>query len=83
MSFSYFDLKTETYKRVSSKEIIIDVLEGPTNNSASDNSITTAANNKQKVVLSNDQFAFVKTETNLTMQNTKWLASICVGVPNE
>ncbi|MEY8868061.1 BatD family protein [Meridianimaribacter flavus] len=70
VSFSYFDLKTETYKRVSSKEIIIDVLEGPTNNSASDNSITTAANNKQKVVLSNDQFAFVKTETNLTPTTT-------------
>ena len=29
VSFSYFDLKTETYKTISSKGIIIDVKNGP------------------------------------------------------
>ena len=42
VSFSYFDLKTETYKRLSSDEIVIDVMDGPLNNSG-DN--TVVANN--------------------------------------
>jgi hypothetical protein len=66
ISFSYFDLKTETYKRVSSGEIVVDVLEGPTNSSTGDNTFTSVNGSKQQVVLSNDQFAFVKTEPNLT-----------------
>ncbi|MCF7567338.1 BatD family protein [Sabulilitoribacter arenilitoris] len=64
ISFSYFDLKTESYKRLSSNEIVIDVLDGPTND---DNSNSVAINSgKQQVVLSNDQFAFIKTKTNFT-----------------
>ncbi len=66
ISFSYFDLKTETYKRLSSDEIIIDVLDGPSNNSNSDTSEANSNNAKQRVVLNNDQFAFIKTKTNLT-----------------
>ena len=66
ISFSYFDLKTESYKRVSSGEIVIDVLEGPTNSSTGDNNITSVNGTKQKVVLSNNQFAFVKTDPELT-----------------
>lgn len=65
ISFSYFDLKTETYKTVSSGEIIINVLEGPVNTTNSDNNIATTNNSKQQVVLNSDQFAFVKTETDL------------------
>lgn len=61
ISFSYFDLKTESYKRLSSNEIVIDVLDGPLNNNSNSN---TANNNKQPVVLNNDQFAFIKTKTN-------------------
>lgn len=66
ISFSYFDLKTETYKRLSSDEIIIDVQNGPSNNTstASENGIVSS--NKQAVVLNNDQFAFIKTKTNFT-----------------
>lgn len=64
ISFSYFDLKTETYKRLSSDEKVIDVLEGPLNNS-SENSVT-SNNVKQPVVLNKDQFAFIKTKTNFT-----------------
>ena len=67
ISFSYFDLKTETYKRVSSGEIVIDVLEGPTNASTGDNTIVSAeGSGKKKVVLNNSQFAFVKTDPDLT-----------------
>ena len=63
ISFSYFDLKTETYKRIESKEVVIDVLDGPTSASSSN---TIANNTKQPVVLSSDQFAFIKTKSNFT-----------------
>lgn len=66
VSFSYFDLKTESYKTVSSGDIIIDVLEGPTNNSNSDNSLSSSGTGKQSVVMNDNQFAFVKTKPNLT-----------------
>ncbi|MDU8884789.1 BatD family protein [Yeosuana sp. MJ-SS3] len=65
ISFSYFDLKTESYKRLTSDEIVIDVFEGPINNAVQDNSLASSNNGKQRVVLSNDQFAFIKTNANL------------------
>ena len=61
VSFSYFDLKTETYKSLSSDEIVIDVLAGPLNNSGDNTGI--ANNGKQPVTLNNHQFAFIKTKT--------------------
>lgn len=64
ISFSYFDLNTEGYKRISSDETVINVLEGPVYG-ASDNNITSANAQKQNVILNNDQFAFIKTETEL------------------
>ncbi|WP_298493016.1 BatD family protein [uncultured Algibacter sp.] len=63
ISFSYFDLKTESYKRLSSDEIVINVLNGPSNNTSSTES-NVNSNNKQAVVLSSDQFSFIKTKTN-------------------
>ena len=70
ISFSYFDLKTESYKRISSDEIVIDVLEGPTAaiNNADNES---ALNNKQTVRSNTNTFAFIKTSsswTNITSQ---------------
>ena len=64
VSFSYFDLRTETYKRISSSEIIIDVLEGPM---ASANSATApvTSGTKQTVKPNTTTFAFIKTETSL------------------
>ncbi|UKM65710.1 BatD family protein [Flavobacteriaceae bacterium GSB9] len=62
ISFSYFDLKTESYKRLTSDEIVINVLSGPANNESNAN-VTAAGNNKQAVVLNSDQFAFIKTKT--------------------
>lgn len=65
ISFSYFDLKTESYKQISSGEIVINVLEGPTNTTASDNNIANVNHGKQPVVVSDQQFAFIKTDANL------------------
>ncbi len=64
ISFSYFDLKSERYKTITSGDIVIDVLEGPTNASTSDNNFVTSGNGKQRVVMSDNQFAFVKTDPN-------------------
>ena len=63
ISFSYFDLKTESYKRLSSDEIIINVLNGPSNSSSSTENNVISSGNKQAVVLNSDQFAFIKTKT--------------------
>lgn len=61
MAFSYFDLKTKSYKTKYSNEIIVDVLDGPVNTetqpTVTENTI------KQPVLAANDQFAFIKTKT--------------------
>ncbi|MDY2586063.1 BatD family protein [Winogradskyella aquimaris] len=63
ISFSYFDLKTESYKRITSDEIIIDVVEGPTAaENRSDN--TSIANTKQTIKPNSNTFAFIKTSSN-------------------
>jgi hypothetical protein len=63
ISFSYFDLKTESYKRITSDEIIIDVVEGPTAaENSSDN--TSVANTKQAIKPNSNTFAFIKTSSN-------------------
>ncbi|AXP80785.1 hypothetical protein CJ739_1699 [Mariniflexile rhizosphaerae] len=68
ISFSYFDLKTESYKRLTSDEIVLDVLSGPLNN-ANSNNAAVANNGKQPVLLNKDQFAFIKTSTNFVSVN--------------
>jgi len=70
VSFSYFDLKTETYKRLSSDEIVIDVLAGPLNNSGDNTGV--ANNGKQPVTLGNHQFAFIKTKTEFTSVDSNY-----------
>ncbi|WP_189361873.1 BatD family protein [Algibacter mikhailovii] len=72
ISFSYFDLKTESYKRLSSEEIVINVLNGPSSNSASNDTSISVGNNKQAVVLNSDQFAFIKTSTNFSEINQSY-----------
>lgn len=69
ISFSYFDLKTESYKRITSDEIVINVLDGPTatNNSNNDS----AANNKQTVRPNTNAFAFIKTSSNWSSIKSK------------
>ena len=60
LTFSYFDPKTETYKTLSSEEVIIDVENGPV--TASTNNETSE---KQQVVLDKDQFKYIKLDTDL------------------
>ncbi|QFZ54205.1 protein BatD [Oceanihabitans sp. IOP_32] len=70
ISFSYFDLRTETYKRISSDNLIIDVLEGPVSSVSSTNNNANVGTGKQRVVLNNDQFAFIKTKTKFSPTKT-------------
>lgn len=69
IKFSYFDLKTESYKTISSGSLMINVQDGPTNITSSDNNLIAAEDGKQKVTMDNDQFAFVKSEPNLRAIN--------------
>jgi hypothetical protein len=62
ISFSYFDPNSESYKRITSDEVIIDVIEGPT--AASSNAENAAVDNKQSVNPSSHTFAFIKTSSN-------------------
>jgi len=63
ISFSYFDLKTESYRRITSDELVVDVLEGPTATvNGKDNTESTTA--KQPVRPNTNTFAFIKTKPN-------------------
>ncbi len=66
ISFSYFDLKTEQYKTITSNEMVIDVLDDPMNPVASN---ANPANIKQAVVANTEAFAYIKSETNLLPKN--------------
>lgn len=70
ISFSYFDLKTESYKRITSDEIIIDVVEGPTA-SANDSESNKSDNSKQVVKPNTNTFAFIKTKSNWESMSSK------------
>ena len=62
ISFSYFDPNTERYTRLTSEDIVIDVINGPTDSAPANNASNTA---KQPVVANNNQFQYIKTETDL------------------
>jgi hypothetical protein len=73
MQFSYFDLGSGTYKTISSPEIMINVLDGP---SANDQVATTTSGNSKNIVSSSEQFKFIKLKSNLrTMNNNDFLGS--------
>ncbi|WP_037318073.1 BatD family protein [Salegentibacter sp. Hel_I_6] len=59
LTFSYFDPETQTYKSLSSQEILIDVEEGPVSSGSG-----IAENSKQVLNLPSDQFRFIKTKSN-------------------
>ncbi|SHI92705.1 BatD family protein [Aquimarina spongiae] len=64
ISFSYFDLKTESYKRITSDEIIINVKTGPDGGDVV--STTEATNSGKKLVTqTGTQFRFLKLDANL------------------
>ncbi len=64
ISFSYFDLKTETYKRISSSEIVINVKNGPDNNGSTTTSQSNGTN-KKLVTQTGSQFRFLKSNASL------------------
>ncbi|PIF00711.1 MAG: BatD protein [Maribacter sp.] len=70
ISFSYFDPNTASYHTVDSKEILINVLEGPTNSQGTAN--TNPANTKHSVVTTGNQFNFIKLNPNLTAKETSY-----------
>ncbi len=63
LRFSYFDLGSKTYKTITSKEINIEVLDGPT--AANNNQVASNFSNKTRVV-ANATFGFIKLKTKLT-----------------
>lgn len=66
IAFSYFDLKTNSYKTLFSKEIPITVEGGPI---ATTQNLTTPNAYKQPVVLTGDSFKFIKLKPNLAAVN--------------
>lgn len=66
MSFSYFDLGTNSYKRIASPEIMIDVMDGPTASQGDVASTNTVSKNK---ISATEQFKFIKSKTNLQSIN--------------
>ncbi len=64
VSFSYFDLETETYKRITSDEIIINVKTGPDGGSVIPSS-ESGTTGKKLVTQVGAQFRFLKLKANL------------------
>ncbi|QAA82322.1 protein BatD [Aequorivita sp. H23M31] len=62
LSFSFFDPKSEKYRTITSKEFTIDVENGPLTANTNQNS---AKDHKQAVVLSQDNFKYIKLDANL------------------
>jgi hypothetical protein len=62
MTFTYFDLGSQSYKTITSPEIMINVLEGP---NSGDSSVATTSDTKKAGVLSSAQFKFIKLKTDL------------------
>jgi len=65
VSFSYFDPRTETYKTLTSEEILLNVENGPINNSAPVTSTTSEGNTKQAVASAPSQFKYIQLDANL------------------
>jgi hypothetical protein len=68
MQFSYFDLSSGTYKTLHSKEIMVDVLDGPT--PADTTAVATTGGTKNKIA-STEQFKFIKLKSNLLAMHQK------------
>lgn len=68
ISFSYFDPKEKAYKTLSSEEITINVMEGPTDNAQ----LSSGPAGKQKIaVQTGRQFHFIKTQTSLFSKSSQ------------
>ncbi len=70
ISFSYFDLKTESYKRITTDEIVINVKTGPEGETIVTPS-GSSTGNKKLVTQTGKQFRFLKLNANLSSINKK------------
>lgn len=61
ITFSFFDPKTEKYRTITSKEFTIEVENGPISSATASNS----NDSKKQVVLSKDNFKYIKLDANL------------------
>jgi len=66
MQFSYFDLGSGTYKTITSQEIMINVMDGP---SANDQVANTTPTNTKNYISNNEQFKYIKLKTDLASMN--------------
>jgi hypothetical protein len=64
LQFSYFDLGTGKYKTITSPEIVVDVLDGPSSSAATNEPIASAQSAKNTLSAA-DQFKYVKLKTSL------------------
>lgn len=73
MNFSYFDLNTNSYKTLTSQEIMIDMIDGPVSNEPQTEDMETLAKSD---VETKSQFRFIELKTNLqSIQNQDFLFS--------
>lgn len=70
ISFSYFNPKTEKYNTLTSEEILINVLDGPSASGII--SAPSISNNKQAVVSTGMQFNFIKLKPELTTISSQY-----------
>ncbi|WP_338408412.1 BatD family protein [uncultured Flavobacterium sp.] len=66
MQFSYFDLDSRAYKTISSPEIMIHVLDGPSTN---EEPVTKTPGITKNVISSSQQFKYIKLKTDLVSMN--------------
>jgi len=66
MQFSYFDLGSGTYKTISSPEIMINVLDGP---SANDPVATATPGTSKNIISGSEQFKYIKLKSKLVSIN--------------
>lgn len=62
MQFSYFDLGSGKYKTITSPEIMVNVLDGP---SVNDQVATTQSDTSKNVISGTEQFKYIKLKSNL------------------
>lgn len=68
MQFTYFDLNSGTYKTISSEEIMVNVLDGPT---AADSTVVASANGAKNRISNTEQFKYIKLKSNLVAMHKK------------
>lgn len=70
MAFTYFDIESKTYKVITSKDIIINVANGPT---SGENTTEISPNGVAKITVNQSkQFKYIKSDTQLTTADTTY-----------